>query len=153
MLDEKRCQLSFDIVDDISHGFEMVDGFNDVIHLCRLKGCGNVVLAIDLLDCFLCQPVACHAVGGVGEIDLDVLINTVMVVAAALRYDLIGEGRERYCLLLLLLRWFSFGFVCIFRNHPNASNELCFRDPFLCAKLADRALGEAPFFGNLLNCQ
>ena len=131
----------------------MIDGLDDVVHLCRFKGCGDAVLAVGLLDCFLCQPVTCHAVGGVGEIDLDVLINTVMVVAAALGNDLPGEGRERHCLLLLLLRWFSLGFVCIFRNHPNASNELCFRDPFLYAKLADRTLGETPFFGIFLNCQ
>ena len=82
----------------------MIDGLDDVVHLCRFKGCGDAVLAVDLFNGLLCQQVACHAVGGVGEIDLDVLINTVMVVAAALRNDLLGERRERYCLFLLLLR-------------------------------------------------
>ena len=37
VLDEKRRQLSFDIVDDMSHDFEMVDDFNDVICICGLK--------------------------------------------------------------------------------------------------------------------
>ena len=46
VLDENRCQIVFNVIDYMSHSFEMIDGFDDVIHLCRLKGCGDAVLAI-----------------------------------------------------------------------------------------------------------
>ena len=84
LIGEALRQWCGDVVHHILHAGEMVDGFNNVVHLHGLEGGGNFIGAVDFLYLGAGQAVAGHAVGAVSQIHLDVFVDAEVIVLAAL---------------------------------------------------------------------
>ena len=94
--DKSLRQRRGNIAHAITDGGKVIDCLDDVVHLHRLKGRTNLIGAVYLLNFVSCQPVACHTVGGVGQVHLDVLIDAVVIILASLIYHALGKGGERF---------------------------------------------------------
>ena len=105
--DECLRQRRGNVIDDISHSGKVIDGFDNIIHLNWLKCRADLIGAVDLLHLVSCQTIAGNAVGGVGQVHLNVLIDAVVVILVALVDDAFGEGCE--------IRFWFFAFYHFFR--------------------------------------
>jgi len=63
LFDEGLGQWQGEVVNDISHGGEVVRRLDDIVHLHRLKAAEELVFAVDLLHQVPGEAVAGHAVG------------------------------------------------------------------------------------------
>ena len=70
----------------------MIEYFQNVVHLHRLKARVNPIGAVNALHLLPLQPVAGHPVRTVGGVQLEVLVDTEVVVPLLLVTQLFQEG-------------------------------------------------------------
>ena len=88
----------------------MIEYFQNVVHLHRLKARVNPIGAVNALHLLPLQPVAGHPVGAVGSIQLEVLIDAEVIVPLLLVAEFFQEGGNFH----FFPGWKS-GFLRIFR--------------------------------------
>ena len=96
-LEKRLRQGCGDVIDDQAHGGEVVDRFDDIVDFDGFEGGTDLVGAVDFLNLAAGQAVARHAIGRVGQVHLNILVDAVVVILAPLIDHAFGEGGERGC--------------------------------------------------------
>ena len=86
-LGDARCGC----IDDMVDTGNVVVRLDEIIHLDRLETRGDLAFLVDLLHLIEHQSVAGQAVGAVAEIDLYVIVETVVDLLGALALQLLHE--------------------------------------------------------------
>lgn len=107
-------------IDDVADTVEVVIRLDEIVHLDGLKANGHLAFLVDFL--YLCehQTVAGQAVGAVAEVDLYVIVETVVDLLGALALQFFDQNWKLRRFLLLAQR-----FLCIFWNQPSVIFENC----------------------------
>jgi hypothetical protein len=90
------------------------------------------------------QPVACHSAGTIGQIDLQVLVDAIVIVFSALRHNLSSRAMQ-----LGWLIWNGFRLWRIVGDYPKPFNQMCTGDLALLAIASHGTLRDAPSFCQL----
>lgn len=125
--------------DGVEHGpdaAEMIDRLHQVVHLHGLEGRGDLACPVDLLHLLSGQTVAGHAVRVVGQLDLDVLVDSEVVVALPLVADAFGQHRKIF--LLDLFASAILRLLAIFGDQPDSILSDQAIDPSLAAIPSDQ---------------
>ena len=78
-------------IDDIADTGEVVIRLNQIVHLDGLKAHGNLAFFVDFLHLCEQEPVAGQTVGAVAEVDLYVIVETVIDLLGTLALQLLHE--------------------------------------------------------------
>ena len=70
--------------DDVVDAGEVIIRFDQIIHLDRLKAHGDFAFLIDLFHLIEHESVACQTVGAVAEVDLYVIVKSVVDLLSTL---------------------------------------------------------------------
>ena len=106
------------MVEDVVYADTVVQDLHQIGHLHGLKGYRHLSFREDGFHLLSGQPVACHAAGAVGQIDLDIVIQPVIAFLLFLPEQLLRQRRDHHRLFHARFNFHrSFG---IFRNQPCA---------------------------------
>ena len=78
-------------VDDMADTVEVVIRLDEIVHLDGLKARGNLAFPVDFLHLCEQEPVAGQTVGAVAEVDLYVIVETVVDLLGSLALQLLHE--------------------------------------------------------------
>ena len=78
-------------IDDMADTGEVVIRLDQIVHLDGLKARGNLAFLVDFLHLCEQEPVAGQTVGAVAEVDLYVIVETVVDLLGALALQLLHE--------------------------------------------------------------
>ena len=91
----------------MTDGGKVIDSLDDIIHLDGFKCGADFICSIDLFNFVSCQAIACHTVGGICKVNLDVLVDTIVVILVSLIDYSLSKGSE----IRLQNRFFLHGLV------------------------------------------
>ena len=135
-------------VQNMGTGGNVVDDFDDIVHLYIFKIVPELAGTVDVSHLCPRQTVACHPAGTVGHVDSDILINPEMIVPDLLIGELSDEGGKRY--------FFSVGgsgALCTFRNQPAVFCLNSITNFTVSAISSNHFSGNIPFGRNFFNRQ
>lgn len=135
---ETRLQLLHGIVQNEVYTDEMVAGFDEVIELHFFVGRQDLVLVVEKLYLIEGETVAGHAVGGIGQSGLQIIVDAT--AAGALLAEHAPQERGSGVSASAVG-----GEGSIVGDEPNAVKKLSFRDAIFPAKLTYQRFGNAPF--------
>ena len=123
----------------LANAVEVVIRLNEIVHLDRLKANGHLAFLIDLLHLREHEPVACQTVGAVAEVDLYVIVETMVDLLGTLMLQLLHKLGDCGCFLFL-----SCWTCCAFRHKPSAFFLNCAGDSAVATVPANHLLGGIP---------
>ena len=138
------------MVEDVVYADTVVQNLHQIGHLHRLEGHRHLALLEDGFHLLPGQPVACHAAGAVGQIDLDIVVQPVIAFLLFLPEQLLCQCRENQ--RLFYTRFYFHRSLGIFWNQPCAFARDRAGGAPLSAKAADNLTRGFPPFSGFLNC-
>lgn len=118
LLNEFRSQRLLCMVEDVVNADTVIQDLHQIGHLHGLKGHRHLAFPEDGLHLLPGQPVAGHAAGAVGQIDLDIIVQPVKALLLFLPEQLLRQCREYH--RLFYTRFYFHRPLGIFWNQPCA---------------------------------
>lgn len=104
------------MVEDVVYADTVVQNLHQIGHLHGLEGHRHLAFLEDGFHLLPGQPVACHAAGAVGQIDLDIVVQPVIAFLLFLPEQLLRQCREYH--RLFQARFYFHRSLGIFWNQP-----------------------------------
>ena len=139
LLDEILAQRGIRLIDDTIDAAKVIRGFHDIVHVDGATVGPNCVRFKDIARLILREPASLDAVGVVGQLNLNLMVDASGEIRFLLRPEPIQQRFRRVFVFVCAIRP-----LCAFGNAPRLADENGLRYLPACSVIAHRALGNAP---------
>ena len=132
------------VVNHIGAGTKVIVDIENIIDLHGFKGYRNLACPIEFENLIAGESIAGHTTGTIGEVDLQILVDSEVIIFRSLRYDLLSGSLVGGWLLIKV-----FGFGSVIWDDPDSVNTCCAMDLTALTVATNGAFCDVPTGGDL----